>query len=162
MAGLNPITELASEHVVLSQLLHRHQEALIARRWARSTRLLVHCRKRLQYCIYLEEECLLSYCLEKEITGCWCTCIAEHRRLDNMLHGALTRLTVARRRGVTDKAVVALLDDEKAMKTLLERHLRREDEALAAALRSIPDEVCSRYVHARAQAVQRKLAPVLH
>lgn len=161
MKGLNPIKELASDHVVLSQLLRRHQIALVNRSWARAARLLYHCRKRLWYCVYLEEKCLLSYCVEADLPGCWGTCMDEHKRLETLLNGAIMRLITARRRGVTDTELIELIDYEKGIKSLLEAHLNREGEALATAFQSIPDEVRTRYAQAHAEAVQRKLAPAL-
>lgn len=164
MAASSPVTELVSEHDTLSQLLWRHQEALVARQWARSARLIAYYRKLLLHCIYVEEECFLSYCVENGISGRWCSsCISEHRRLDKMLRGAITDLAVARRRGVTNQAVVMLLDKEKAMKSLLDRHLSREDEALAAAFgSSVPDELRDRYKRAYAQVLQRRIPSTLN
>lgn len=158
MAALSLVTNLVSEHDTLSQLLWRHQEALIDHNWARAARLIASYRQRLLHCIYLEEESFLSYCVENGISGRWCnSCISEHRRLDRMLRDVMTDLAVARRRGVTNQAVVKLLDKEKTMKSLFDRHLQREDEALVEAFgASVPDELRDRYERAHARVARRR------
>ncbi|TAM11783.1 MAG: hypothetical protein EPN72_08250 [Nevskiaceae bacterium] len=158
MAALSLVTDLVSEHDTLSQLLWRHQEALVAHNWARAARLIASYRQRLLHCIYLEEESFLSYCVENGISGRWSnSCISDHRRLDRMLRDVMTDLAVARRRGVTNQAVVMLIDKEKTMKTLFDRHLQREDEALVTAFGStVPDELRDRYERAHGRMESRK------
>lgn len=144
MLSFDPVTTLADEHVALAQLFARHQEALVTRAWARAARLLDHYRKRLQYHIQLEEHYLLPYCVEERAPGRWQAhvYIAEHRRLEELLSKAGKRLAVARRRGVTAAALIALLDEEKTLKHVVEHHYQREEISLFTVLRqSLPEEV---------------------
>jgi hemerythrin-like domain-containing protein len=127
-----------------------HQQALVTRAWARAAHLLEHYAKRLQRHIELEERYLLPYCAEVKAPGRWPARVylLEHRRLEELLNKAGTRLAIARRRGVQPAVVVALLDQEHALKHALEHHHQREDQALFAELReSLPAE-------ARAQLAQ--------
>ncbi|MGH2507615.1 MAG: hypothetical protein ACRDHZ_09480, partial [Ktedonobacteraceae bacterium] len=74
--SVNPVTMLTDDHMALSQLFARHQEALVMRSWARAARLLDYYRKRLQHRILLEERHLLPYCIEEKLTGQWRTYIS--------------------------------------------------------------------------------------
>ncbi|MGA9852269.1 MAG: hemerythrin domain-containing protein [Gammaproteobacteria bacterium] len=150
MLAFDPITTLADEHVALAQLFARHQEALVTRAWARAARLLDHYQKRLQYQIQLEERFLLPYCVEEKAPGQWQARVymAEHRRLEELLHKAGVRLAAARRRGVTSAGLIALLDEEKTLKHVVEYHYQREEIALFSILRqSLPEEVRTGLVH---------------
>ncbi|MGH8397794.1 MAG: hemerythrin domain-containing protein [Gammaproteobacteria bacterium] len=143
MLSFDLVTALSDEHMALAQLFARHQEALVSRAWARAAHLLEHYRRRLQYHIQLEERYLLPYCLQGSLPGKWPTetYTAEHRRLEELLLKASTRLAVARRRGVTTDTLIELLDAEKTYKRLVKDHYQREEVAMFAVLReSLPDE----------------------
>jgi hypothetical protein len=150
MLNFDPITTLADEHVALVQLFARHQEALVTRAWARAARLLAHYRKRLQYQIQLEERYLLPYCVEDQAPGQWQAHVymAEHRRLEELLHKVGIQLATARRRGVTPAVLIALLDEEKTLKRAVEYHYQREEITLFTVLRQpLLEEVHSGLVH---------------
>lgn len=140
---------LTDDHMALSQLFARHQEALVVRSWARAARLLEHYQKRLQYRISLEERHLLPYCVGEKLPGQWQVYISEHRRLEDALHNANIRLATARRRGITAAVLIALLDEEKTLKYVLEHHLQREEAEFSTTLQqSLPVDVGTRFVHA--------------
>ncbi|MGH8396743.1 MAG: hemerythrin domain-containing protein [Gammaproteobacteria bacterium] len=143
MLSIDPITALSNEHKELTHLFARHQEALVTRAWARAARLLSQYQKRLLYHIGLEERYLLPYCAEEKAGGHWRAhvYIAEHRRLEELLRKTSTRLAVARRRGVSSMALIALMDEEKTLKHVAQHHHQREDMALFESLReSLPEE----------------------
>ena len=144
MRGLKPVAILAEDHTTLALLFARHQEALVTRSWARAARLLDHYRKRLEYRISLEEQYLLPYGADKNMPPEWQSYIAEHRRLEELLNSTCARLATARRRGVTASALIALLDDEKTLKHVLEQHLQREEEQFSPASQdALPEAVSS-------------------
>ena len=121
-----------------------HQQALVTRAWARAAHLLEHYQQRLRRHIELEERYLLPYCAETKAPGRWPARVyaLEHRRLEELLNKASTRLAIARRRGVQPAALITLLDQEHALKHMLEHHHQREDQALFTELReSLPPEV---------------------
>lgn len=154
MLNIDPITVLSNEHVELTHLFTRHQEALVTRSWARAARLLDYYQKRLQYHIGLEERYLLPYCAEEKADGHWQAhvYIAEHRRLEELLRKTSTRLAVARRRGVSSAALIALMDEEKTLKHVAQHHHQREDMALFEGLReSLPEEARAALIHSLAQ-----------
>ncbi|MGH8402528.1 MAG: hemerythrin domain-containing protein [Gammaproteobacteria bacterium] len=159
--GVDLVTVLSDEHMALSQMFARHQEALVMRSWARAARLLDHYRKRLQHRILLEERYLLPYCVDEKLPGQWQVYISEHRRLENTLNNAHIRLTAARRRGITAVALIALLDEEKTLKHILEHHLQREEAAFSTILRqSLPMDVSTSVVHALMHPAKMKNWPI--
>lgn len=142
MPKLDPIRVLTDQHRVLTQLFARHQEALLARAWARAARLLDQYEKHLRSRILVEERYLLPYCLEGRVPGQWSVYVAEHRRLEKMLHDAGERLRAVRRRGMSPAIIIGLLDDEKTMKYVLEHHLDSEDSEFSTSLqRMLPEGV---------------------
>ncbi|MGH8377933.1 MAG: hemerythrin domain-containing protein [Gammaproteobacteria bacterium] len=154
MSSIDPITALSNEHKDLTHLFARHQEALVTRAWARAARLLDHYGKRLRYHIGLEERYLLPYCAGEKAPGQWQAhvYIAEHRRLEELLKKTSNRLAIARRRGVSPAALIALLDEEKTLKHVAEHHHQREDMALFTSLReSLPEEARAALMHELAQ-----------
>ncbi|MGH8370592.1 MAG: hemerythrin domain-containing protein [Gammaproteobacteria bacterium] len=149
MPGTKSVAVLMEDHVTLATLFARHQEALVARSWARAARLLDHYRKRLEHRILLEEQYLLPYGADKNMPREWQSYIAEHRRLEDLLNSTCARLATARRRGVTPSALIALLDDEKTLKHALEQHLLREEEEFSpTSQHALPKEVSSELIRA--------------
>lgn len=132
MLRFDPIDAFQQEHVALRKMFALHQEALVMRAWARAAHLLEHYRKRLRRHIRLEERYLLPYCPAEKTRGQWPAgvYVAEHRRAEELLDKAVARLALARRRGVKPAALIALLDQEKTLKNLIEHHDDREGLAL--------------------------------
>lgn len=146
MLSPDPLTLLSQEHAALMRMFALHQAALVTRAWARAAHLLEHYQRRLHRHIELEERFLLPYCADGKTPGRWPARVyaLEHRRLEELLDKAATRLAIARRRGVQPAALVALLDQEHTLKHVLEHHQQREDQALFAELReSLPQEICT-------------------
>lgn len=139
---LDPIGVLQQEHVALQKMFALHQQALVIRAWAHAAHLLEDYQQRLQRHIQLEERFLLPYCPQVKTPQQWPAHVyaLEHRRLEELLNQAGTRLAVARRRGVKPAALIALLDQEKTLKHLLEHHHERENRALFRLVRdALPD-----------------------
>lgn len=142
--SLDPFSILSDEHALLVRLFARHQEALVNRSWARAARLLENYGKHLQCHIAIEERILLPQCDRLQAPPRWEAKVyrAEHRRIESLLAKNCARLVHARRRGMTATALIALLDEEKTLKHLLEHHHEREEMALFVELRHIlPGEV---------------------
>lgn len=142
MLRFDPIDAFEQEHVALRKMFALHQEALITRAWARAAHLLEHYRKRLRQHIHLEERYLLPYCPPEKTTDQWPARVylSEHRRAEELLDQAVTRLAQARRRGVKPASLIALLDEEKTLKSLMDHHDDRENMALFRLTRaSMPD-----------------------
>lgn len=143
MPSPDPLTALSQEHDALTRMFALHQQALVTRAWARAAHLLEHYQQRLRRHIELEERYLLPYCAETKAPGRWPARVyaLEHHRLEELLNKTSARLAIARRRGVQPAALVALLDQEHALKHVLEHHHQREDQALFVELReSLPLE----------------------
>lgn len=143
MLRFDPIDAFQQEHVALHRMFALHQEALITRAWARAAHLLEHYRKRLQRHIRLEEHYLLPYCPQEKTADQWPAhvYVAEHRRAEELLDKAVAHLALARRRGVKPAALIALLDQEKTLKNLMEHHDDREGMALFKLTReAMPSE----------------------
>lgn len=136
MLEFDPLAALSDEHAVLTQLFARHQEALVTRAWARAARLLDSYQKRLLHHIRLEECYLLPYCAPQKHERQWSAQVyaLEHRRIEELLQRQITRLAKARRHGVSTTRLIALLDEEKTLKHLVEHHHQREEMALFAAV----------------------------
>ena len=142
MLSFDPFTALADEHAALTQLFARHQAALIMRAWARAARLLDSHQKRLARHIKLEERYLLPYCPREKLPNQWPARVysAEHQRIQELASKLSLRFAKLRRRGVTSAALIALLDEEKTLKHILEHHHAREEMALFATLPRILSE----------------------
>ena len=142
MLSFDPFAALADEHAALTQLFARHQAALVTRAWARAARLLDSHRKRLAQHIELEERYLLPYCLREKLPNQWPTRVysAEHQRIQELASKLSARFAKLRRRGVTSAALIALLDEEKTLKHILEHHHAREEMALFANLPQVLSE----------------------
>lgn len=144
MLSPDPLTTLSQEHGMLTRMFALHQQTLVTRAWARAAHLLEHYQQRLRRHIELEERYLLPYCADTKTHGRWPARVytLEHRRLEELLDKASTRLAIARRRGVQPAALIMLLDQEHALKHMLEHHHQREDQALFIELRdALPPEV---------------------
>lgn len=144
MLRFDPIDAFEQEHAALRKMFALHQEALVTRAWARAAHLLEHYRKRLRQHIRLEERYLLPYCPEEKTADQWPARVylAEHRRAEELLDKAVARLALARRRGVKPAALIALLDQEKTLKNLVDHHDDRENMALFKLTReTMPDAV---------------------
>lgn len=134
--SFDPFAALADEHAALTQLFARHQAALVMRAWARAARLLDSHRKRLARHIELEERYLLPYCPREKRPNHWPARVysAEHERIQELAGRLKLRFAKLRRRGVSTAALIALLDEEKTLKHILEHHHVREEIALFAIL----------------------------
>jgi|GEM_PF-4996796 len=96
----------------------------------------------------LEERFLLPYCVKSHIPGHWQVYVTEHQLLEEILESASRRLAAARRRGITNATLIALLDEEKTAKYALEHHLKQEDMEFSITLgQTLPDEVRKSLVH---------------
>ena len=142
MLSFDPFSALADEHAALTQLFARHQAALVTRAWARAARLLDSHRKRLAQHIELEERYLLPYCPHPKLPNQWPARVysAEHQRILELAGKLSARFAKLRRRGVTTMALIALLDEQKTLKHILEHHHAREELALFATLPQIFSE----------------------
>lgn len=142
MLEFDPLAALSEQHTSLAQLFARHQEALVTRAWARAARLLDSYQRRLLHHIGLEERYLLPCCPTQKLAGQWPASVyaAEHRRIEDLLQRQITRLAKARRHGVSTTRLIALLDEEKTLKHLVEHHHEREDLALfVTARQALPE-----------------------
>lgn len=135
--SLNPVDLLLEQHVAFGDLFARHQEALIDRRWAEAALLLDEYGARLSRHIELEERYLLPQCPTAGRVR-WPAKVysAEHRRIEQLLKQARERLARERQHGITNAALISLLDSERTLKHLVEHHHEREEQALLCELRS--------------------------
>lgn len=129
----DPLVLLRHEHKSLSGLFARHQEALLARGWARAARLLSHYQQRLAAQIHVEDEILLPYAMSSG-TSSLCRDAhvyrTEHYKLLELTEHVSERFAVARRRGVTSTMLINLLDQELTLKRAFEQHHKREEKGL--------------------------------
>lgn len=127
----DPVGLLLEQHLAFGDLFARHQEALLDRRLEEAARLLDEYGDRLRAHIALEEQSLLPKCSGN---GGWRwppeVYRAEHRRIEQLLEKARERLQREARQGVTAAALIALLDEERTLKRLVEHHHEREETAL--------------------------------
>lgn len=132
----DPLDLLLEQHGTLADLFARHQEALLDRRWAEAARLLEDYDRRLRCHIRFEEEHLLPRS-EHVQSMRWPANVyrAEHRRIEQLMAKAAERLTNEQRRGITAAVLISLLDEERALKHLLEHHHEREEKGLFGELR---------------------------
>lgn len=107
------------------------------RRWAEAQRLLEEYEQSLLEHIDLEERHLLPHCDELG-NARWPSTVyrAEHRRIEQLVRKAADRLTRARGSEITPSVLIALLDDERTLKHLLEHHHEREEQALFIEVRA--------------------------
>ena len=148
----DPFVWLAREHASLNRLFGRHQEALVSRSWVRAMRLLDSYSWHLQRHIAIEEQLLLPQCQNAGAKPRWYADVycAEHRRIQLLLGKSREGLAHAQPRGMRATALIALLDEEKTLKHLVDHHHEREETALFAELRHVlPGEVHTQLVRAR-------------
>ncbi len=105
------------------------------RRWAQAAQLLVEYEQRLRAHMQFEERHLLAHCRAGRSRWGPEVYLAEHRRIEQFVRKAMERLARARRFGVTAAAMIALLDEEKTLKHVVEHHHEREEKGLFAELR---------------------------
>lgn len=128
----SPFDMLRDEHRLLTRLFELHQESLLDREWDRARQLLERYCFCMQRHIQLEERFLLAPS-ETAGTGMrWADEVyrAEHRRIMLLLERIIERVTRAGRRGMKAAELIALLDQERTLKHLLEHHHHREEMAL--------------------------------
>lgn len=127
---------LLRQHIVLSDLFARHQEALVDRRWPEAARLLEEYEESLLSHIQFEERNLLPRC---DAMGAvqWPGAVykAEHRRIEQLLRKAADRLARVRGSEIAPAVLILLLDEERTLKRLVEHHHEREEKALFVELR---------------------------
>jgi hemerythrin-like domain-containing protein len=119
------------QHLAFGDLFARHQEALLDRRLEDAARMLEEYGERLRTHIALEERALLPKC-GSHGSSRWPPEVyrAEHRRIEQLLEEARERLQREARRGITAAALIAILDEERTLKRLVEHHHEREETAL--------------------------------
>jgi len=127
----DPVGLLLEQHLAFGDLFARHQEALLDRRLEDAARLLEEYGERLRAHIALEEQDLLPKCGGNGSSR-WPPEVyrAEHRRIEQLLEKARDRLQREARHGITAAALIALLDEERTLKRLVEHHHEREETAL--------------------------------
>jgi hypothetical protein len=137
MQEVHPLDSLATEHVALARLYGRHQEALVTRYWKQAASLLEEYSVRLTRHIEIEERLLLPHCEAVSAAIRWQAKVyqAEHERIGQLLEKNIQHLAQARQRGMTPAGLIALLDEEKTLKHVLEHHHEREEQGLFAELR---------------------------
>ncbi len=140
----DPIAALGAEHRTLGETLLRHQEALIERRLAEAASLLEAYERELLRHMAFEERHLLARCLGGGAAR-WPSEVyrAEHRRIRQLLRRSIERLTRARAAPLTAAGLIALLDEERTLKRLVEHHHEREEQALFVELGSAGAPPCA-------------------
>jgi DUF438 domain-containing protein len=147
----DPIGLLLEQHVAFYDLFARHQVALLDRRLIDAARLLEDYDDQLRQHIAFQESHLLPQ-RSRAPAARWPVRVylAEHRRIVQLLTSLRERLERERRRGMTSTSLISLLDEERALKYLVEHHHAREERALFCELkRVLPSEIgnligCSR------------------
>jgi len=152
MPAKDPFNILQREHATLDQMFLLHQGILVNRGWARAARLLAYYQQQLSQHIQIEEQMLLPYCtIAAPGEARWDAhvYVAEHRRLEELVGKAATRLAVIRRRGVSAAMLIGLLDQERTIKHVMQHHHEREAKGLFYELRGrLPAEVRQQLVAA--------------
>ena len=133
VTSADPVGLLLEQHLAFGGLFARHQEALLDRRLEDGTRLLEEYSEHLRAHIAVEEQALLPKCGGNGSSR-WPPEVyrAEHRRIEQLLEKARARLRREARQGITAAALIALLDEERTLKRLVEHHHEREETALFA------------------------------
>jgi len=133
VTSADPVGLLLEQHLAFGDLFARHQEALLDRRLEDGTRLLEEYSEHLRAHIAVEEQALLPKCGGNGSSR-WPPEVyrAEHRRIEQLLEKARARLRREARQGITAAALIALLDEERTLKRLVEHHHEREETALFA------------------------------
>ncbi|MGH8170797.1 MAG: hemerythrin domain-containing protein [Steroidobacteraceae bacterium] len=129
--SVDPAGLLLEQHLAFGDLFAQHQEALLDRRLEDAARLLAEYGERLRAHIALEERALLPKCGGNGSSR-WPPEVyrAEHRRIEQLLEKAREHLQREARRGITAAALIAILDEERTLKRLVEHHHEREETAL--------------------------------
>lgn len=125
------------EHDALARLYGRHQEALVTRYWQQAASLLEEYSTRLSRHIEIEQRLLLPHCDAVSASIRWQARVyrAEHERIAQLLARNIQHLAQTRQRGMTPAGLIALLDEERMLKHVLEHHHEREEQGLFAELR---------------------------
>ncbi len=150
-----PFDRLRDEHRLLTRLFALHQESLLDRDWEGARRLLERYCQRMQRHIELEERFLLTPSETAAVGMRWTDEVyrAEHRRILLLLERIIERVAGAGQRGVRAAGLIALLDQERTLKHLIEHHHRREEMALFnERRRSLPADVRAAFGRATANA----------
>lgn len=115
----------------------RHQEALVTRYWKQAASLLEEYSTRLRRHIEIEQRLLLPHCDAVSASIRWQARVyrAEHERIAQLLARNIQHLAQTRQRGMTPAGLIALLDEERMLKHVLEHHHEREEQGLFAELR---------------------------
>lgn len=134
-----PFDTLRDEHRSLIRLFALHQESLLNRDWERARRLLEHYCGLMQRHIEIEERFLLLPGETDAIGMRWRSEVyrAEHRRIGLILQKIVERIMRAGQQGMRPAGVIALLDQERTLKHLIEHHHHREETALFNEMRRI-------------------------
>lgn len=129
----DPVGLLLEQHLAFGDLFARHQEALLDRRLEDAAQLLEEYGERLAEHIAFEERTLLPKC-GSDGSSRWPPGVyrAEHRRIEQLLEKTRERLRRETCHGITAAALIALLDEERTLKRLVEHHHEREETALFA------------------------------
>lgn len=137
MWNSDPFETMREQHVALSRLYQQHQEALVTRYWKQAAQFLEEYSARLSRHIEIEERLLLPHCDAVSAVIRWQAKVyrAEHERIGQLLELNIQHLAQARQRGMTPAGLIALLDEEKTLKHVLEHHHEREEQGLFAELR---------------------------
>lgn len=106
-----PFDILRDEHRSLTRLFAHHQESLLERDWER-------------FLLTPSETAAIGLRWADEVYR------AEHRRIMLLLERIIERVMRAGRHGVSAPGLIALLDQERSLKHLIEHHHHREEVAL--------------------------------
>ena len=150
-----PFDMLYDEHQMLTRLFALHQEALLDRDWDRARRLLEHYCSLMQRHIEIEDRFLLAPRETPAVGMRWTDEVyrAEHRRIMLLLARLIERMMRVVQRSVKPAGLIALLDQERSLKHLLEHHHHREEIALFnEKRRTLPAETRAALSRALAEA----------
>jgi len=125
------VTDLERCHLAMDECFLLHQEALVAGRPRLALRLLVPFWRMLRLHIRQEEEVLLPAVGAAASDLRWPVRLyaGEHRKLETLL-GGIARELWPRRRGMSRREVIELIEREKTFKHVTEHHNLREEQDL--------------------------------
>lgn len=142
MYRFDPIAELRNEHNVLTSHFALHQAALVERAWGRAMRLFDQYKRQLERHMELEDRYLIPHYDAVKTHDQWPVrvYIAEHQRIRSLMEALEVNFSELSPRVIEPSNLIAILDAEKTLKSVLDHHHQREEQAMFEGLRhAIPD-----------------------
>ncbi len=132
-----PFEILRDEHRVLIRLFALHQESLLSQDWEGARRMLERYCGLMQRHIEIEERFLVAPRETGRVGMRWPAEVyrSEHQRIMQRLERIAERVARGGLRRVRPSGLIALLDQERALKHLIEQHHHREEVALFNEMR---------------------------